>query len=87
MLTYCRTRNRLLGLLGTQFLHGLVVFFLLLGHEDVFVSKVQMKHTSTIMVRHKFFFKKGNQFSDTYLFLLLVEIINDDTDEKVECEE
>lgn len=25
--------------------------------------------------------------SDTYLFLLLVEIVNDDADEQVECEE
>jgi hypothetical protein len=25
--------------------------------------------------------------TDTYLFLLLIEIVNDDADEKVECEE
>lgn len=30
--------------------------------------------------------KNGNQWSDTYLLLLLVEIVNDDTDKKVECE-
>lgn len=41
--TYSWSWNWLLRLLGAKFLHGIVVLFLLLSHEDVFISKVQMK--------------------------------------------
>lgn len=41
--TYSWSWNWLLWLLGAKFLHGVVVLFLLLSHEDVFISKVQMK--------------------------------------------
>jgi len=37
------TWNRLLWLLGAEFLHGLVVLLLFLRHEEVFIS-VQTQH-------------------------------------------
>lgn len=86
--TYRWTWNWLLWLLGTKFLHGLVVLFLLLSHEDVFISKVQIKHTNKVSTcLGVFSCMLLTLMSDTYLFLLLVEIVDDDADEQVEGEE
>lgn len=49
-MTYSWTWNWLLWLLGTKFFHGIVVLFLLLSHEDVFISKVQMKHKRNVII-------------------------------------
>lgn len=38
---YQRAGDGLLGLLGAQLLHGVVVLLLLRGHEDVLTSKVK----------------------------------------------
>lgn len=49
-MTYSWTWNWFLWLLGTKFLHGIVVLFLFFRHEDVFISKVQGPNTKVIIV-------------------------------------
>lgn len=40
------------------------------------------------MIKYTFLFIRWRPFfSGTYLFLLLVKVVNDDTNEQVECEE
>lgn len=49
-MSYRWTRNWLLWLLGTKFLHGFIVLFLFISHKDVFISKVRKKQNSNVII-------------------------------------
>lgn len=94
-LTDFRSWNGFLRFLGAQFLHGIVIFFLLLCHENVFSSQVKTKQNKTkqqLTDRTRRTEEDLNNRSPsvrkkTYLCFLLVEVVNDDPDEEVQCEE
>lgn len=91
------SRNRFLWLFGTQFFHGIVVLFLLFCHKDILTSKVKRQDKQiwlqpfsntvkmgAIKIKVRIIFLKK---SGSHLFLLLVEVVDDHTNEEVKGEE